>query len=161
MHRLRIVLFVLLLGTTSAAAQQFLVLDRYGKKQIKITVGSTVHFSTHDLPKVRYTDVITGFGDSTILFRRLKAAVPLSAIRAFYFPRPQWRVLRNSSYWFGGGFLLSAAVLSPSAQFNPDEALVVGGSVIVLGQLSRLLDWKRFRITKRSRIRILDLRFGR
>lgn len=142
------------------AQDRFLLLDRYGKRQIKLTPGDDVRFSTREHPKTRYHDLILGLGDSSMYLQKLRTAVPLKAVRAFYFRRTGWKGIRKGSYLAGTGFLLAAATQPNTQFFHAGESLVIGTTILAFGQLTRLWDWKVFRIGKRGRARVMDLRFA-
>ncbi|MEM6299524.1 MAG: hypothetical protein AAF740_12620 [Bacteroidota bacterium] len=158
-------LIFLLLGLCYAQAalgqsDKKLILDRYGLKQIVFQEGDYIYFSTFDNPKIKYYDRIVSLRDSTIQFAELNAFVELKDIRAVHFPRPGWKAVRKSTYLVGGGFVASSIFVSRSDQFNPDEALLIGSSILAFGQVTRALKWKTFKMNRRARIRILDLSFG-
>ncbi len=160
---LRLTLLLLGLCWTEATVGQSdkkLILDRYGLKQIVFQEGDYIHFSTFDNPKIKYYDRIVSLRDSTIQFAKLDAFVELKDIRAVHFPRPGWKFFRKTTYLAGGGFVLSSIFVRRSDQFNPDEAIVIGSSILAFGQLTRAFKWKTFKMNCRARIRILDLSFG-
>ncbi|MGF1532943.1 MAG: hypothetical protein ACFCUI_04520 [Bernardetiaceae bacterium] len=159
--KLILLCFALFLVQT-ADAQTYLVLDRYGKKQTRLFVGDLIYFSLKGQPDLRYADHIAALNPARqeVSLERLQTTLSLSAIERFYFRRDHWRRLRQRTYFTGGGFGLSALVLEPSASFSPEEAAIWGASILAFGQVTRVWNWRKFRVQPpRSRARVLDMRF--
>lgn len=148
-------------GLSAAQAQTYLVLDRYTPRRTKIALGEEIHYRLKGQPGT-FHDVLGGFVDSdTLLMAGRKAYIGLEDVSEFRFDRGWPRAIRGGTYFVGLGFLISALVQPaiPAAQYSREEHFVLSGSFLVMGQITRPLDWKRFRLGKRGRARIIDTTF--
>lgn len=141
---------------------KFLVLDRYGMKQIKLAEGDKIWFSIKG-EKRRYKDVIAKLNenDSTITLAKRKHDLKVSDISHFYFYRSGMLWLTGGTSFIGTGFAISSAVhpLVGEAQYSQKEHAILGASFIGIGQLARLFVRKKYTVTKNTRVRIMDLSF--
>lgn len=134
-------------------AQDYLVLDRYGTKRMRIPVGSEVTFKLKG-DKRKYTRRLVQLTDSMVVMGNFDIYLKLDDFDSFYFYRPRWRTLRYGTLIPAAGFLIGAAVhpLVDNPQYDQGDSTWIGLGFIALGQTFRLLEWKRFKITKKSRI---------
>ena len=132
--------------------QKYLVLDRYGTKKIRIYPGEQVVFKLRD-QGIKQQAVITKLGDSTIVLAG-DVYLSLNEFDTFYFDRPRLRGLRNSSWVLVAGFLIAAAVepLVEEAFYDPGESVMIALGITAVAQSTRLYQWKKFKLNKRSRI---------
>ncbi len=150
---LTLVLVINLLGLAEAQAQDYLVLDRYGTKRIRIPVGSEIQFKLKG-DKRLYSNYLTQLVDSVVILGNHDIYLKLEDFDSFWFPRKHWRSLRYATMIPAAGFLLGAAVhpLVEEPFYDPGESALTGLAILGLGQSFRLLEWKRFKINKNSRI---------
>ena len=144
---------LLLLGSLQAAAQQYLVLDRYGTKRIRIPLGSEVYFKLKGDNR-KHKNRIVQLTDSIVVMGNYDIYLKLSDFDSFYFHRKFWRNLRHGTLVPAAGFLIGAAV-HPTIEepfYDQKESAFIGLGFIALGQSFRLLEWQRFKINKNSRI---------
>lgn len=154
--------FLLLCLFQPIMAQKVLIIDRYGTNRIKLVEGDEIWFSLKkDGNKFRYKDIIERLGDSTVYLANRETTIKLSEISALYFTRGGMVFFTTSSYFVGGGFLMSSAVhpLITDAQYDQKESAIIGVSFLALGQLARLFRRRRYKINDNTRVRILDLSF--
>jgi len=138
-------------------AQRYLVLDRYGKKRIRIYPGDEIWFRQKD-NKTFFHDYVHALTDSSIYLGSVGYELPLSEFETFYFPNTLMRTLESGNYSIAGGFLFAAAVepLVGNARYDAQESATIGSGALALGLFSRLFRWKKFKINKNSRIRVLS-----
>ncbi len=150
---------LILLLVSSAKAQRFLVLDRYGKKRIKLFEGEQIYFKQTN-NRILYRAHILELKDTSLVLAGSQHELSLNQIAAVYFPR-KITVFRSGFNYLGSGFLF-AGLIHPTiadAQYEARESLIAGSSLLILSQVIRLFKWKKFSINARSRIRILDTSF--
>ena len=118
-------------------------------------VGDDLTFYVEDR-KSRIKDKIISFDDRTIVFRGYQ--VPINQITALHIDdKTRWwlRFKPAQLLLLGGtGYLLIDAV--NSREFS-EETLVVGGSMIGLGLIFRLLIPNKIKIRGRTKLRILTV----
>src|SRR5210317_1217776 len=74
-------------------AQQYLVLDRYGKTRVKIPMGSEITFKLRG-DKRKHRSRLIGLADSVVIMGDHDIYLRLEDFETFYFYRPHWKVLR-------------------------------------------------------------------
>ncbi|MEN7551227.1 hypothetical protein AAG747_25135 [Rapidithrix thailandica] len=153
-------LILLLLCISSAYSQKYLVLDKYGKKRIKLSVGDEIYFKQKN-NKVLFHDYLLALKDTTVILGEANLEYPIKDFESFYFPNKGMRFLGLGSNTIGFGFLFAASVypLVSEPAYSQSESAILGGSFVALGQLLRFFRWKKFKLRKNSRIRILDTTF--
>ena len=155
MVSLRVMLIsVLLIGLMgSATAQQYLVLDRYGTKRIRIPVGSEIVYRLKGDDRI-YRNFITQLTDSIVIMGNRDVYLKLNEFDSFYFDRPFWTRLRQGTTVMGLGFLAGAAVhpLVDDPFYDQQGSATLGLTIIGIGQTLRMLERKRFKIRNNSRI---------
>jgi hypothetical protein len=134
-------------------AQQYLVLDRYGKNRIKLPLGSEVTFKLKG-DKRKHSSRLIGLADSVVIMGDQDIYLRLDDFEAFYFHRTHWKVLRYGTLIPATGFLIAAAVHPTISNpfYDQEESAYIGLGFLALGQSFRLLEWKKFKINKNSRI---------
>ena len=154
--------FFFVLPAGSASAQKYLVLDKYGIKRIKIKEGEGLMFRHKESGKI-YRDRILQLGDSTLRLEKLDYEIKLSEIDRVYFERGATRALSSGFAVLGTGFLLSSGIgkLTDAQGYSPEEHLWLGLGFMALSRAVLLFRFRKFRINKNGRIRILDLTFGK
>ena len=155
MGLLRVTLVTLLLFGLyeEANAQQYLVLDRYGTKRIRLPLGSEVTYSLKGDDRI-YRNYITQLTDSIVIMGNNDVYLKLDEFDSFYFDRALWTRLRQGTTVIAAGFFVSAAVhpLVDDPFYDQSESAVIGLFALGIGQSFRLLERKRFRLKKNSRI---------
>ncbi len=154
MYTIRLLcLAICLMVNFQSWAQEYLVLDRYGNKRIRIPLGSQVHFKLKG-DKRMHSSRLAQLTDSVVVLGNHDIYLTLEDFDSFYFYRPHWRALRKGAMIPAWGFLLSAAVhpLVDNAFYDQKESAYLGFAFLGIAQSFRLLEWKRFRINRRSRI---------
>ncbi len=141
-----------------------LVIDRYGMNRIKLSEGDRIWFSLKGEPRNRrYRDFIGKLNerDSTIYLGKRKSEINISEISSFYFYRRGMLWLSTATLIPTVGFGVSAAVhpLVSNPQYDPKEQAIISASFFGLGLTGFLLSRKKYTITEKTRIRILDLSF--
>ena len=70
------------------------------------------------------------------------------------FHRTHWKALRYGTLIPAAGFLIAAAVHPTVSNpfYDQEESALIGLGFLALGQSFRLLEWKKFKINKNSRI---------
>ena len=151
---IRVMLLAVLMGLLGTLnAQQYLVLDRYGTKRIRIPVGSEVVYRLKEDDRI-YRNYITQLTDSIVIMGNRDVYLKLDEFDSFYFDRPLWTRLRQGTMVMGLGFLASAAVhpLVDDPFYDQQESATLGLSIIGIGQSFRLLERRRFKIRNNSRV---------
>ncbi len=148
-----VLLGIIMLGCVELQAQDYLVLDRYGTKRIRIPLGSEVTFKLKG-DKRKHTSRLVQLTDSLVVMGNYDIYLKLDDFDSFYFHRNQWRTLRYGTLIPAAGFLIGAAVhpTVDNPQYDAGDSALIGLGFIALGQSFRLLEWKRFKINKNSRI---------
>ena len=152
------VLLALLLAVIAAFGQQstFLLLEKENKsKNAYYEVGDELTFYLADR-RSRVKDKIIRFKDSTIVFRGYR--VPVSRITALHIDdKTRWWLRYKPAQLLliiGIGYVLIDAV--NSREFAK-ETLAVGGSLIGLGLIFRLLIPNRIKIRGKTKLRIVTV----
>lgn len=155
---LRVYLFLFFAAslTVELQAQKYLVLDRYGTKKIRIYPGEEVVFKLKGQKKKQRAK-LTQLQDSVVVLAG-DVYLKLDDFDSFYFDRSGLRVLRGSSWLLVGGFMIAAAVepLVSEPFYDRTESVVIGLGILAVAQSTRLYQWKRFKLNRRSRIWIGD-----
>ena len=133
--------------------QQYLVLDRYGKSRLKLPLGSEVTFKLKGDNR-KYRTQLVGLADSVVIMGNQDIYLRLDDFEAFYFHRTHWKALRYGTLIPAAGFLIAAAVHPTVSNpfYDQEESALIGLGFLALGQSFRLLEWKKFKINKNSRI---------
>ena len=151
--RLVVCLGLMMLCYTSVSAQQYLVLDRYGKTRVKIPMGSEITFKLKG-DKRKHQSRIVGVADSVVILGDRDIYLRFDDFETFYFHRAHWKALRYGTLIPAAGFLISAAVhpLVSNPFYDQQEAAIIGVGFLALGQTFRLLEWKKFKLDKNARV---------
>ncbi len=158
--RVYAIFLLFLLIAPSVIAQKFLVIDRYGLKQERLQVGDKIKFKQVGNPAV-FTDYIVFLKDTTLIIATDNFEIPLNDFETFYFQRGVPTFLQYSGMFVGGGFLFASAVypLVSDAQYDQRESFIIGASFLVMSQAVRFFKWKKYRMNRRARVRIIDTTF--
>ena len=138
---------------SNLVAQQYLVLDRYGKNRIRIPMGSEVTFTLKG-DKRKHSSRLVGLADSLVIMGNNDIYLKLEDFDTFYFHRTHWKVLRYGTLVPATGFLIAAAVHPTVSNpfYDQEESALIGLGFLALGQSFRLLEWKKFRVSKNARV---------
>jgi hypothetical protein len=138
---------------SSLFGQQYLVLDRYGKNRIRIPLGSEVTFKLKG-DRNKHRTLLVGLADSVVIMGDRDIYLRLEDFEAFFFERSHWKVLRYGTLIPATGFLIGAAVypLVDDPFYDQSDSAIIGLGFVALGQSFRLLEWKKFKINKSSRV---------
>jgi len=155
-------IIVFLITVFSVSAQKLLVLDRYNKNRIKLNEGDEIFFKQIDNP-TRYNDYIVSLRDSSLVLSTRNLEMELKEFDSFYFPNTTARFLGMGTGFIGGGFLFAAAVepLVSENFYDQRESAIIGASFMATALILQAFKWKKFKLNKRSRIRIIDTTFRR
>lgn len=147
-----VLIFIMFIGG-GLAAQDYLVLDRYGRKRIRIPLGSQVTFKLKGDDR-RHSSYLVQLLDSVVVMGNHDIYLRLDDFDSFYFHRKHWRSLRYGMMIPAAGFLISAAVhpLVSTPFYDQGEAAVTGLALLGICQSFRVWEWKKFRLRKNSRI---------
>ena len=151
--RLVVCLGLLLLCYSSVSAQQYLVLDRYGRTRVKVPMGSEIIFKLKG-DKRKHQSRIVAVADSVVIMGDLDIYLKFDDFETFYFHRPHWKALRYGTLIPAAGFLIGAAVhpLVSNAFYDQQDSAIIGLGFLALGQSFRLFEWKKFKVNKNARI---------
>ncbi len=156
------ILFLFLIAVTisSSFAQKILVLDKYGTKRTRITAGEEIIFRQLN-NKTKYHDFISSLRDSTLILGEAKIEFPLNDFDTFYFRRPGIQYVSIGTTFIGGGFMFASAVypLVGDPAYDQRESFIIGASFLAFSQLIKAFKYKKFKVRKNSRVRILDLTY--
>ncbi len=162
---MRLLTPILLLCTcTALSAQKVLQLERYGRTQserffagdmLTYQLKGEDFFREGYIEDFRVSDSLIVFGDRY---------VELDEIEMLRFPRQWSRVAGTSLMVFGGawsGFALIGYATDgdPDTQYSARDAVISGVALGTGFGLQKLLPFKKIRLGKRVRLRLLDLRF--
>jgi hypothetical protein len=138
---------------SNLVAQQYLVLDRYGKNRIRIPMGSEVTFTLKG-DKRKHSSRLVGLVDSLVIMGNNDIYLKLEDFDTFYFHRTHWKVLRYGTMVPATGFLIAAAVHPTVSNpfYDQEESALIGLGFLALGQSFRLLEWKKFKVSKNARV---------
>lgn len=149
------------LFSVEVLAQKYLILDRYTTKRTKLQEGDEIWFRQIE-DKTRFHDYIGQLKDSSLMLGASRIEMPLSNFQTFYFPNHLLRSVSAQTNFVAGGFLFAAAIeplVGGGEFYSASEAAIIGASFFVLGQTLKLFRWKKFRVTKNARVRIVDTTF--
>jgi hypothetical protein len=148
-----ICLSIWLFFQTSLYAQQYLVLDRYGKTRVKLPMGSEVTFTLKG-DRRKYQSRIVAVADSVVIMGDLDIYLKFDDFETFYFHRAHWKALRYGTLIPAAGFLIGAAVhpLVSNPFYDQQDSALIGLGFLALGQSFRLFEWKKFKVSKNARI---------
>lgn len=134
-------------------AQQYLVLDRYGKTRVKLPMGSEVTFTLKG-DKRKYQSRIVAVADSVVILGNLDIYLKFDDFETFYFHRAHWKALRYGTLIPAAGFLIGAAVhpLVSNPFYDQQDSALIGLGFLAMGQSFRLFEWKKFKVSKNARI---------
>jgi len=151
--RLVVCLGLLVLCCSSVSAQQYLVLDRYGRNRVKIPMGSEITFKLKG-DKRKHQSRIVGIADSVVILGDRDIYLRMDDFEAFYFHRGHWKALRYGTLVPAAGFLISAAVhpLVSNPFYDQEDSALIGLGFLALGQTFRLFEWKKFNVSKNARM---------
>jgi hypothetical protein len=151
--RLVVFLGVFAMCGPSALAQQYLVLDRYGKTRVKVPLGSEITFKLKG-DKRKHQSTLVGLADSVVIMGDRDIYLHLDDFEVFYFHRAHWKALRYGTMFPAAGFLISAAVhpLVSNPFYDQEDSALIGLGFLALGQSFRLLEWKKFKLDKNARV---------
>jgi len=145
-----------------AQAQKLLVMDNYGKKRIKLNVGDEIFFKQIENP-TRYNDYIIALRDSSLVLSTRNLEMQLKEFDSFYFPNSFARFLSVGTGFIGGGFLFAAAVepLVGENYYDRKESAIIGATFLASSLILQAFKWKKFKLNKKRRIRVIDTTFRR
>lgn len=151
--RLLVCIWLQFMICSNLVAQQYLVLDRYGKNRIRIPMGSEVTFTLKG-DKRKHSSRLVGLVDSVVIMGNNDIYLKLEDFDTFYFHRTHWKVLRYGTLVPATGFLIAAAVHPTVSNpfYDQEESALIGLGFLALGQSFRLLEWKKFRVSKNARV---------
>ena len=151
--RLLVCIWLQFMICSNLVAQQYLVLDRYGKNRIRIPMGSEVTFTLKG-DKRKHSSRLVGLADSLVIMGNNDIYLKLEDFDTFYFHRTHWKVLRYGTLVPATGFLIAAAVHPTVSNpfYDQEESALIGLGFLALGQSFRLLEWKKFRVSKNARV---------
>lgn len=151
--RVTLISMVLMGLIAESNGQQYLVLDRYGSKRIRIPIGSEVVYRLKGDDRI-YRNYITELTDSIVIMGNRDVYLKLNEFDSFYFDRPMWTRLRQGTMVIGTGFLVSAAVhpLVDDPFYDQSSSAMIGLVSIGIGQSFRLFERKRFKLRRNSRV---------
>jgi hypothetical protein len=151
--RLLVCIWLQFMICSNLVAQQYLVLDRYGKNRIRIPMGSEVTFTLKG-DKRKYSSRLVGLVDSLVIMGNNDIYLKLEDFDTFYFHRTHWKVLRYGTLVPATGFLIAAAVHPTVSNpfYDQKESALIGLGFLALGQSFRLLEWKKFKVSKNARV---------
>jgi hypothetical protein len=151
--RLLVCIWLQFMICSNLVAQQYLVLDRYGKNRIRIPMGSEVTFTLKG-DKRKHSSRLVGLVDSLVIMGNNDIYLKLEDFDTFYFHRTHWKVLRYGTLVPATGFLIAAAVHPTVSNpfYDQEESALIGLAFLALGQSFRLLEWKKFRVSKNARV---------
>ncbi|GJM27953.1 MAG: hypothetical protein DHS20C17_05880 [Cyclobacteriaceae bacterium] len=134
-------------------AQQYLVLDRYGRNRVRIPLGSEVTFKLKGDDR-KHSSRLVGLADSVVIMGNNDIYLHLRDFEVFYFHRSHWKALRYGTMIPAAGFLIGAAVypLVSDPFYDQEDSALIGLGFLALGQSFRLLEWKKFKVNKNARI---------
>ena len=152
-YRFAICIWIIVLSGYTLSAQQYLVLDRYGKNRVKLPMGSEVTFKLKG-DKRKHQSRIVGIADSVVIMGDRDIYLRMDDFETFYFHRSHWKALRYGTLVPAAGFLVSAAVhpLISNPFYDQQEAAFIGLGFLALGQTFRLFEWKKFKVSRNARI---------
>ena len=150
---LMVFVFLLIFCCSGASAQQYLVLDRYGRNRVKVPMGSEVTFKLKG-DKRKYQTRIVAVADSVVIMGDMDIYLRLDDFEVFYFHRAHWKSLRYGTMLPAAGFLIGAAVypLVSNPFYDQEDSALIGLGFIALGQSFRLFEWKKFKLDKNARV---------
>jgi hypothetical protein len=140
-------------------AQKYLAIDRYRfgtMKRLPLYKGEVLKCKTKN-GEIRKGTVIE-MNDSVLVFEK-GDFVTLNEIKIIYHNRFLIRELRYILSVAGAGFMGLDAVnniLNNEQPIFKERALIIGGSILIAGQLMRLVQIKRFRIGDKVRLHVMD-----
>jgi hypothetical protein len=134
-------------------AQQYLVLDRYGKSRVRIPLGSEVIFKLKGDDR-KHSRRLVGIADSVVIMGNNDIYLHLNDFEVFYFHRTHWKALRYGTMLPAAGFLIGAAIypLMNNPFYDQEDSALIGLGFLALGQSFRLLEWKKFKVNKNARV---------
>ncbi len=136
------------------------MLDKYGKKRIKLQEGDNVIYTLKS-ESYRFYDHIRSLKDSTVLFTNQPYELRLDEFDTFYFKRNISSIRKGLSF-ISVGFLATSLIdisIKDLENYNARDGFIIGGSLFAIGQLLRAIQWKKFKLRSNARIRILDTTF--
>jgi|AntRauTorckE5430_2_1112549.scaffolds.fasta_scaffold17898_3 hypothetical protein len=162
--RLFILLCLVLFSACALSAQKVLQIEKFGDpKSQKIQIGAILDYRLkgEDMFREGYIEDIK-VEDSLIVFG--DRYVNVHDIAVLRFPRAWGKTIGASLMVFGGawsGFALIgyAADGDPETSYSTSDAIVTAASASIGYALMKLVRYKKVRIDKRYRLRLLDLRF--
>ena len=157
MLRALVIVFLLSFQVHSLVAQKYLQLDKYGIRKEQLRAGDPIRFKLIGGSEI-YVDEIAEIEDS-LLYLRVKAyALPVNQIEIIYLKRASVKNITQTATFLAFWFLVAGAVewYGDYENFNEATAGVIGASMLGLGQGVKLFRWKKYRVTKNARLRILE-----
>jgi hypothetical protein len=154
-------ILLLILIVSSAYSQKYIIVDSYGTKRWRLDIGDEIRFKTID-SQYRNFDFIKELQDSLVLFKESGAYVHINEFEILYKPRPVVQGITTSSYFPATGFLFSGLVAYPlitNPAYSQSDAIILGLGFLALGQILRPIHYKKYFTKRKSRIRIMDVRF--
>jgi len=116
-------------------------------------MGSEVTFTLKG-DKRKHSSRLVGLVDSVVIMGNNDIYLKLEDFDTFYFHRTHWKVLRYGTLVPATGFLIAAAVHPTVSNpfYDQEESALIGLGFLALGQSFRLLEWKKFRVSKNARV---------
>ncbi|MGZ3932731.1 MAG: hypothetical protein ACXVPQ_02695 [Bacteroidia bacterium] len=156
-----VILFAILFTCLeNSYAQTFLAMDKYrfgSVKRLHVYLGTPLKYKTKETG-IR-TDTVTGMNDSILVFKN-GDFVKLSEIETVYSTRTLVRTMRHWMSVAGAALIVIDSfnhLVNNERPIFVNRILVIGGSLIVAGQLLRLIETRRMHVGKRLRLHVIDL----
>ena len=96
---------------------------------------------------------------SGVLEQLIKVNDTKAEIRKWiYVNRKSFKVIQTGAYTIGGWFIIAgvAEYIGDTGNYNPNGAVIIGGSIIAAGQIARLFKWKKYHIEGDITIKLLS-----
>lgn len=161
MKTFAIVGLLLLMCFQASYGQKYLLIDNYGNTRWKLEPGDEIMFRTVGSP-YKNTDIIKELQDSIVVFLYSGAYVHVNEFEKIYKARHLLKTLTAASYFPAIGFLFSGLIAYPLVSnplYDPNDAVYLGVGFLVFGQSLRPFHYKKFKIGKNARIRVMDNSF--
>ncbi len=156
--------FTLFFNVFSLFGQKYLMLDRYSTERIRIGIGEQVVFRIKNDP-FKKTDIIIGLQDSVVSLAKY-GEIALAEFEVFYLVRAKGKFkglskVLNTAGIFFGAMAVSEAFRGSKESNNAyiTRQIVYSASAFAASQVCRVLHKRRYEITPKTRIRIMNMDF--